>query len=1380
MKDLNSFLPCRGACQAFLVTSAALLPAAWADYQSEILSENPIAYYRFSDNVTSVDAPPSPAINSGTLGPAANGTYQLSFTRGVPGAIAGNTAVAFVDNLTPTSIDHTGSIVVPNNAALNPSHTGINPFTIECWVLPSRNTSTLLSPVNSMSFTTGRAGYLIYQNSGVWQWRMGNKASTTASFADAGVVTPGQWQHLAATYTGGANGTMTFYVDGAQVGSMSVANYEANDNGPFVIGATSAPNRTFDGSVDEVAFFNTELSASRIQARFNERTSNPAGYAAHVQADSPAGYWRLDEAPYVLRTPPVADNLGTLGNTADGSYSSQAQNSSNGPSPASGFGGFGENNFCLSLPNANAWVTSNQQLLNNRTSFTVMGWIKRGATHTTRAGYFGQNDLLEFGDAGNDTNVEAWINATGGNIVAPHNMVDDQWSFICLTGDGSTNRFFVNGTEIGTRNQVVPNYGTSAFNFNVGGGGIFNTAGDFFRGEIDEVAIFSHAVTPGRVQQLYAAALSNTGPGLVDSFPTVTPSSTVPEGESYTLSIDPTGSPPFEYQWKVDGEDIPGATGATYTVAAALVNDPVFAPRSYSVVVSNGSGDVSSEATDVYVSPVLRWTGNDATNPGDWDIGVSQNWKTLTAGTPATYSDAEFGVLFDDSAINKTVELTTDVTPVAVKFDNDTNYTVTGDQWTIGGISGSTFTKTGSGVLELANSTVYVEQIALNEGTLRVGNGTAGTLATVSQVTATAGTLQINQAAGSFYDSPTKLASGASLSVTGSGDLELKGTIIPAVGSTGSTETFNRNGTTVVSNTNSAGKTVAINAGRVAFDGNQNSNRLAANAAVSVNAGAVMEVRGVNSIPGGPQNSVDVTVNGGTLEVTSGGSAAIPGGDSHAHLRDLTLNGGQIILNYSGNGTAYNGESFQLNGDLTVGGSAASVISLGSAATAGNSGIALLAVDPGPPTAPAVHVFHVPDVVAGSAADLIIEAELEPTDAAAADTLASKINKTGTGTLRMQGVNHPYTGTLQVSEGTLEATGSIAGPLVINSGATIRPGTSVGAFTASATTLGGTYQCQIDGNAADLLQVNGNLTLQAGAQIAFSTLSGGVTASSYPIANCTGTISGPLPSVSGAPAGYTLSVVSNSSLVLAQAGASFGVTITPTPLPPGGVEDFGTAGGGFSVSTPVSPEADWTYNAASGSWRSNGQATQLGADNTSYMSSPVYAITQTGPITLTFSHRYSFEQDFYDGGAVEVSFNGGAFTRVDNASFSQNGYNGAVRADSGTTLQGADAFVENSTGHPSFITSICTLGNGTQGRTVQVRFISSSDPNTSGNLSPQGWEITSVQVSNAVPNLMTITWPVGTLQYSDNLLPPWTDMTASSPLVIDPESTPKRFYRLKP
>jgi autotransporter-associated beta strand protein len=1360
------------------IAAPLLFSAARADYQSEILSENPLVYYRFSDGVTTGDIAP-PAANIGSLGAVGNGPFSTTVVNDVAGAIPGSGDTALQTN--------GAAVSVPFNAALNNQGS----FSVEAWLNPASIPATggLLCPISSWLQDGGgnREGWLIYHGDAAtgFNFRTYNRngLAVAASINSGPGVTAGQWYHVVATWDDSAaiariyvNGVLKAFSPTIAPGGGNSRPYDANTTNPFTMGARSDGGFGWTGNIDEPAYYNAILSDAQVLAHYNNGispTPSPS-YDTVVLGNAPVGYWRLNEDVFVPRTPPTADNLGTLGAGADGGYIAGAKNSASGPSPASGFGGFGANNSCLTLPDANGFVTANQSLLNGRPAFTVMGWVKRGATHTTRGGYFGQNDLLEFGDAGNDLNVEAWVNAAGGNIVQPHGMVDDQWTFICLTGDGTSNRLFVNGTQVGDLNVAVADYGSSTFNFNIGGGGIFNTAGDFFRGDIDEVAIFGHAVTPGRVQQLYAAALSNAGPGLVDSFPSVTPSGAIPEGGSYTVAIDATGSPPFTYQWKLNGDDIPGATATTYTVTDAEANTPPSAPYSYSVVVTNGLGTVSSDVTDVYVTPALKWTGSDPTNPGDWDIGGSQNWKTFTGGVASTYSD-EYAAVFDDSATLKTVEVTQDVLPATIVFDNDTDYTITGADWLIAGVDGSVFSKRGTGTVEIGNYGVSVGSMLVSEGTLRVGNGSSGNVAPITPVSMLGGQLQLNLAPDALYESPTVMSTGSSLSVTGSGNLEITAPITGAQVS----EVFSRAGTVVVRAANSAGKTVAINAGTVAFDGSQVSNRLAYNAAVTVNAGATMEVRGVNSIPGGPVNSVDVTLNSSTLGIVSGESVGTgTGGQSHAHLRHLTLNQSQIILSYSGGGSAYNGESFQLNGNLTVTGSAASTIGNGVGADQGNSGLALLAVNPSP-VAPAVHTFHVADVVAGIAPDLIIATELENTDAAAADSAASSILKTGTGTLRLaDGISHSYTGTLNVSAGTLEATGSLAGPLTLGAGTSFRPGTSAGTFTAGATTLAGTYYCEIDGAVSDKLLVNGDITVQAGAQIAFTVLGGGATAPFYEVCKCSGNLIGSLPGVSGLPAGYTLTVISNSSIVLVKNGVTFSTSIAGLATTPGGTEDFSSSGGGFAIAAPISPETDWIYSA--GSWRSNGQANGFGTDNTSNLASPVYVVTQSGPVTLTFSHRHSFEQGLYDGGAVDVSVNGGAFTRVPLASFSQNEYNGTVLANSGTTLQGQAAFVENSAGHPSFITSVCALGTFAAGDRVQVRFVSSSDNNTSGNLTPQGWEVDSVTVSGSRANLMTLSWPVGQMEYSDNLQPPWTAVPGTSPLVIDGNAVPRRFYRIRP
>jgi hypothetical protein len=76
---------------------------------------------------------------------------------------------------------------------------------------------------------------------------------------------------------------------------------------------------------------------------------------------------------------------------------------------------------------------------------------------------------------------------------------------------------------------------------------------------------------------------------------------TVTEGEPVLLSVEVSGTGPFAYQWRKDGEPIEGATSASLELA-----DPrPFDSGGYDVEVSNFSGSVVSAAAVVTVKAVV-------------------------------------------------------------------------------------------------------------------------------------------------------------------------------------------------------------------------------------------------------------------------------------------------------------------------------------------------------------------------------------------------------------------------------------------------------------------------------------------------------------------------------------------------------------------------------------------------------------------------------------------------------------------------------------------------------------------------------------------------------------------------------------------------------
>lgn len=247
--------------------AVALKPAV-DDYRSTILADSPVAYYRLGES-------------SGTTASDETGNYDATYanspTLGEAGAISGdsNTSVLLASaSQQYAEIDSSLSITA-------------YPFTIEAWV---KTTATADSTVGAfvVSTTNNQMFALRVDASGYAYNYARNTSGVLAESTTA--VNDGYWHHIVAVFA--ASNDRTIYVDGVAEDTHA-ANVTLPAINRFSIGrmGDSSPGSYFNGTVDEVAVYDTALSASTILAHYNAGTGG--GYLIDENFDDnllPSGW----------------------------------------------------------------------------------------------------------------------------------------------------------------------------------------------------------------------------------------------------------------------------------------------------------------------------------------------------------------------------------------------------------------------------------------------------------------------------------------------------------------------------------------------------------------------------------------------------------------------------------------------------------------------------------------------------------------------------------------------------------------------------------------------------------------------------------------------------------------------------------------------------------------------------------------------------------------------------------------------------------------------------------------------------------------------------------------------------------------------------------
>ena len=295
------------------------------------------------------------------------------------------------------------------------------------------------------------------------------------------------------------------------------------------------------------------------------------------------------------------------------------------------------------------------ELLNGNHGFAVNNAGYAGGLRGTAFTFDGTNDMLVVSNAPSlqlqDLTIEAWVKrtsstvasfgsgnvgvifgyGTGGYIfymdgsgalhfgrlgdpfiaISTITVSDTNYHHVAVTRTGADIAFYIDGiAETAAPYNPVFDFTTDA----AIGARIENLDNSFF-GRIDELSIYSRALSGVEVQAVHLAGSDGKCSSIPPQFITQPTNATVEVGGSAAFSVQTFGTLPLSYQWLFNGNTLPGATNASltlYNVSPAMGGD-------YAVLVTNEYGSALSATAVLSVMPAPQCTS--------WPTGIVSWWR---------------------------------------------------------------------------------------------------------------------------------------------------------------------------------------------------------------------------------------------------------------------------------------------------------------------------------------------------------------------------------------------------------------------------------------------------------------------------------------------------------------------------------------------------------------------------------------------------------------------------------------------------------------------------------------------------------------------------------------------------------------------------------
>ena len=245
-------------------------------------------------------------------------------------------------------------------------------------------------------------------------------------------------------------------------------------------------------------------------------------------------------------------------------------------------------------------------------------------------------------------------NGLSGYLDSGHNPIAGQWQHLAATYDGTTARFYIDGVMVASR-TVSAGVGTSNI-WRIGAYG--SAAGGFFDGLIDNVRIYSRALSDAEVQTDMNTPVTMWNAGF-PSAPTnlaVTAQAQTSVSAQWTASTDDVGV--TGYNLYLDGTQVGTTTGTSYTFTGLSCSTSY----QFGVEAVDGSANVSPRTLltastalcDVPVGLVAAYSFDEGSGGLVNDASGNGHLGTISG---ATWTTGHFGGALSFNGTNASVDL---------------------------------------------------------------------------------------------------------------------------------------------------------------------------------------------------------------------------------------------------------------------------------------------------------------------------------------------------------------------------------------------------------------------------------------------------------------------------------------------------------------------------------------------------------------------------------------------------------------------------------------------------------------------------------------------------------------------------------------------------